>query len=110
MIKPLLALTLLCAPALADSPASYQIDFASKSSTHTLVVLNHSCGEVQVKQPDHESYLKVCANTGPDKVVRLEIERRFRENQTESRQSAVVVAKGGVSYDWLDGKITVKER
>lgn len=109
MIKPVLVLTLVCAPAAADSNTTYLVDFQSKTSHHALVIAAGSCGEVQVKAPQYESFIRVCILPQKDgKAVRLDIDRRLRENQTESRQSAVVVATSAVSYDWLDGKLTVK--
>jgi len=120
IVSSSLLLALLCGPAVADAPkakvdpkadstATYLIDFTSKTSHHTLVVADRSCGEVQVKAPQYESFFRVCARMNDDaKSVRLEVDRKLREKDTESRQFAVVVASAAASYDWLDGKITVK--
>lgn len=113
MIKPVLVLTLLCAPALAaaDSTTTYVIELATKSARHTILVADRSCGELQIKSPQRESFLRVCAQAADSgKHVRLDVDRRTRENQDESRQAAVVVAQAGATYDLLDGKLTVKTR
>jgi hypothetical protein len=104
-----LLLTLLCGPALAESTATYSIELATKTTRQTILVADRSCGEIQLKSPNRESFLKVCAvATENGKHVRLEVERRTRENQEETRQAAVVMAASGASYDLLDGKLTVK--
>jgi hypothetical protein len=85
------------------------VELATKSARHTILVADHSCGEVQIKSPDRESYFRVCAKPGDaGKHVRLEVERRTREKQDEARQAAVVIATSGATYDLLDGKLTVK--
>lgn len=104
-----LLLTLLCGPALADSTTTYSIELTTKTTRQTILVADRSCGEIQLKSPNRESFLKVCAvATKGSKYVRLDVERRTRENQEESRQAAVVMAASGSSYDLLDGKLTVK--
>lgn len=131
MLKPVLTLTLLCAPALAaaDSPTrpatppapttptttpattTYVIELATKSARHSLLVADRSCAELQLKSPQRESFLRVCAHAADSgKHVRLDVERRTRESQDESRQTAVVVAQAGATYDLLDGKLSVKTR
>ena len=105
-----LLLCLLCGPAIADSTTNYVVELATKTTKQTIVVADRSCAEIQVKSPQRESFLRVCA-VGDDKntkYVRLEVERRTRDNQDESRQAAVVVATSGASYDLLDGRMTVK--
>ncbi len=106
-----LLVTLLCGPALADpsSTTTYAIELATKTTRQTILVADHSCGEIQIKSAQRESFLRVCAVASDNaKFVRLEIERRTRENQDESRQAAVVMAASGASYELFDGKMTVK--
>ena len=113
MLKPILSssllLTLLCAPALADSPSTttYVVELATKTTRHTVLVADRSCGEVQIKSTQRESFLRVCAHEA-GKHVRLELDRRTRDNTDEAHQAAVVMATSGASFDLLDGKLTVK--
>lgn len=119
MLKTSLFLFLLCGPALADSSSSsstspsssvtYSVELATKTHRHVILVADRSCGEIQLKTPQRESFLRVCATAAATgKHVRLEVERRTRDNQDEARQAAVVVATPGSSFDLLDGKLTVK--
>lgn len=116
MVKPLLAssllATLLCGPALADPSVAptttYVIELATKTQRHVIFVADRSCGEVQYKAPQREQFFRVCATASDAKHVRLDVERRTRDNHDEARTSAVVMASTGASFDLLDAKMTVK--
>lgn len=116
MMKPIVAssllLALLCGPALADptSTTTYVIELTTKTARHTIFVADRACGELQIKTPKSESYFRVCAHAHDPKTVRLELDRRTRDNHDEARASAVVVAASGASYELLDAKLTVKTR
>jgi hypothetical protein len=108
MLKALVLVTLMCAPALADS--TYAIDVSIKSQHTSLLVSDNSCGELQSKGPGRDSYVRVCAKPVDASRVRLDIERRSREKDDESHATAVVMAASGSTFDVLDAKLTVKLR
>lgn len=111
LVPTSLLLGLLCGPAIADSTTTYVVELATKTERHTLLVADRSCGELQIKSPQRESFLKVCAQADDKtKYVRLEIDRRIRDKADESRQAAVVIASAGSTYDLLDGKMTVQTK
>jgi hypothetical protein len=116
MLKPFLAscvLALLCAPALADDPTMYRIDFslAADGPTHkdVLFVSDHTCGEMQTKTSQHESRLRVCAKPLGGNKTQLEIERKIRDGADEKRASATVVISGPLSsVHMLDATLSIK--
>jgi len=109
LVPSSLLLALLCGPAVADSTTTYLVELSTKTERHALLVADRSCGELQVKSPQRESFLKVCAYADDkSKSVRLEVDRRIRDKTDESRQAVVVNATVGASYDLIDGKMTVK--
>ena len=116
MLKPLLTstvLTLLCAPALADDPTMYRIDFSLSADgpTHkdVLFVSDHSCGEMQTKTSQHESKLRICVKPLDSKKTQLEIERKIRDGADEKRAFATVVISGPLSsVHMLDATLSIK--
>jgi hypothetical protein len=116
MLKPLLATTvlaLLCAPALADDPTMYRIDFslAADGPTHkdVLFVSDHTCGEMQTKTSQHESKLKICAKPLGGNKTEVGIERRIRDGADEKSAYATVVISGPLSsVHMLDATLTIK--
>jgi hypothetical protein len=112
MLKSLVLVTMLCAPALAD-PAqdkTYAIDIATGALHQTLLVVDHSCGQLQNKFRSHDIFVRVCAVPVDASHVRLEVERRQRDSQAESNATALIVATNGTTFEVLDAKLTVKLR
>ncbi len=104
MLKPVasvVALGLLCAPALADSK-TYQLGFtlgAGKDARHyAMRLVSDACGDVEAKAPDEHDQIKVCAR-GAGGDVRLEIDWETRKADREVRNHSTVIAKSGQTFD-----------
>ncbi len=112
MLKSLLVVTLLSAPALADTK-SMHLGFtlgAGKDSRHyKLELVTDACGGIEAKAPDEHDKINVCAKADGNSDVRLEIDWQTTHGDRELRNRSTVVAARGQSFE-LDGgaaKLTV---
>ena len=114
MLKPLVILAMLTAPALADPTPQpirieLQIRIGKDVRNNVMSVVDNSCGRVEDKAPDHTDEIKACAHV-EGANVRLELEWLTRGDKTEYRnQSSVVVAHGaGVEIGKPDAHLLVR--
>jgi hypothetical protein len=102
MLKPLVILAMLTAPALADpSPQSIRLDVQLKTKlgtrTNTMALTDNSCGKVEEKAPDHIDEIKACARA-EGANVRIDLDWSTHGDKTEYRsQSTIVLAHGGTA-------------
>ena len=100
MLKPLVILTMLTGPALADPPApsirvELQLRVGADTRSHIMAVTDNSCGRVEDKAPDHTDEIKACAHAQGADIV-LQLDWTTRGDKTEYKnQSSIVVAHGG---------------
>ena len=100
---------LLCGPALADN--SYTVDISMTNNPQQkvqIMLVDHTCGDMQVKQPKREAFFRVCAKPADQGRVRLEIERRTRDNTDEITNHAIVTATPKSSFTLLDMKVSLQ--
>ena len=102
MLKPLVILAMLTAPALADPPPlSIKLEVQLKTKlgarTNTMALTDNSCGKVEEKAPDHIDEIKACAHAEGTNV-RIELDWSTHADKTEYRsQSTIVLAHGGTA-------------
>ena len=99
MLKPLVILAMLTAPALAD-PAiqpiklEFQVKTAQSARTNVLSLVDNACGRVEDRTPDHTDEIKACAHADGANV-RLEIDWSSHTDTTAYKnQSTIVLAHG----------------
>src|SRR5687768_6059882 len=91
MILSATMMFMMTAPALAD--ASYTVDIAMTNNPqqkYQIMLVDHACGDMQVKQAKREAFFRVCAKPTNDGRVRLELERRTRDGADEIVNHATV--------------------
>ena len=105
MLKPLLVLTLLTAPAFADSKST-TLDFkitSGKDSRHYAVTLvSDTCGRIESHAPDLRDLIKACVRPDGNSDLRVEIDWESRQGDHEIKNNSTVIAARGKSFE-LDG-------
>jgi len=100
MLKPLVIVAMLTAPALADPvPGSIRVEMQVKVGSdirnHVMNVTDGTCGRVEDKAPEHTDEIKACAHLDGTNI-RLELDWMTRAGNTEyTNRSSMVLAKGG---------------
>jgi len=96
-------------PALAD--ASYTVDIAMTNNPQQkvqIMLVDNSCGDMQVKQPKREAYFRVCAKPADQGRVTLELERRTRDGVDEITNRGTITTTPKSSFTLLDMKVSVQ--
>jgi len=105
MLKPLLVLSLLAAPALAENKST-TLDFkitAGKDVRHyALTLVADSCGAVESHAPDLKDQIKACVRPDGTSDLRVEINWESRQGDHELKNSSTVIVARGKSFE-LDG-------
>lgn len=107
MMKSLVVLTLLTAPAVADSVANYTVGLEMKQQKYSILLVDHACGDLKIKAPNKESSLRVCAKETDQGRVTLEIERRTLDGTSEVLTHSVINAVPKSAYNVLDMKVSL---
>lgn len=107
MMKPLVVLAMLAAPAVADSTANYTVSVDINKQHYSILLVEHACGDVKVKAPNKESTLRVCAKPIAQGRVTLEIDRRSIDGANEVQTHSVINAVPKSAYNVLDMKVTL---
>jgi hypothetical protein len=100
MLKPLVIVAMLTAPALADPvPGSIRVEMQVKVGSdirsHVMNVTDGTCGRVEDKAPEHTDEIKACAHLDGTNI-KLELDWMTRAGNTEyTNRSTMVLAKGG---------------
>ena len=111
LVSSTLATFLLCAPALADTPAqpaqqapisSLRLSLLVKSGTdartHELVISDHGCGTVKEKAAAYEDDIRVCSRATPSGlVIETDWSTRTGTSEYRTRSEIVMPRKGGTS-------------
>ncbi len=102
MLKPLVIVAMLTAPALADPPPQafrleVQLNTKGATRTNTMALTENSCSRVEEKAPDHVDEIKACAHS-EGANVRIELDWSTHSDKSEYRsQSTIVLAHGGTA-------------
>lgn len=107
MLKSFVVLAMLTAPAAADSVANYTVGLEMKQQKYSILVVDHACGDVEVKAPNKVSRLHVCAKETDQGRVTLDIERRTIDGPTEVLTHSVINAVPKSAYSVLDMKVSL---
>ena len=115
MMKSLVVLAMLTAPAVADSVSNYSVGFEMKQQKYSILIgvgpnphdAPHACGDVKSKAPNKESSLRVCAKETDQGRVTLDIERRTVDGTSEVLTHSVVNAIPKSAYTVFDMKVTL---
>jgi hypothetical protein len=107
MMKALVVLAMLTAPAVADSAANYTVTVDLNKQHYSILLVDHACGDVKIKAPNKESTLRVCAKPTEQSRVTLEIERRSVDGASEVQTHSVINAVPKSAYNVLDMKVTL---
>jgi hypothetical protein len=100
---------LLCGPALADSRYTVDISMTNNpQQKYQIMLVDHGCGDMQVKQPKREAYFRVCAKPADQGRVTLELERRTRDGADEITNRGTVTTTPKSSFTLLDMKVSVQ--
>jgi hypothetical protein len=100
MLKPLVIVAMLTAPALADPvPGSIrlemQVKVGSEIRNHVMNVTDGTCGRVEDRTPEHTDEIKACTHLdGTNIKVELDWSSRAG-NAVYHNESSMVVARGG---------------
>ncbi len=99
MLKSLLALSLLCAPALADTPKTttvLDLEIASGSSSrhYSLGVVEDTCSTMHSKLPNLQDEVKACMHAAGNDL-RIDLEWRTRQETREVLASTTLIAQRG---------------
>jgi len=111
MLKPLVVLAMLTAPALADiAPMQLRVQLktAGQTRNHVMSVADGACSRVEDRAPDHIDEIKACAHADGANV-RLDVAWSSNGDKTKyTNESTVVLAKGkGFTLGKDDAKLLV---
>lgn len=107
MMKSFVVLAMLTAPAVADSVSNYTVGLEMKQQKYSVLVVDHACGDLEIKAPNKVSKLRVCARDTEQGRVTLEIERRTVDGATEVLTHSVINAVPKSAYNVLDMKVSL---
>ena len=112
MMKPLVLVAMLCAPALADTPkvtplpsppttvqplqVRLTVKTGADTRTHEVAVFDQGCNRVQDKSSTYEDDINLCTRPAPQGVL-IEVSWQTRSGPNEYRTSSATVLprKGG---------------
>jgi hypothetical protein len=105
MIRSIITVALLCAPALADPSPTFQLGFDLTAGTdvrhYAVKLVDNACGGIDAKSPSSQDEIKVCVvPDGPR--VRVSVDWVTRQGDLELRNRSTVSAARGQTYE-LDG-------
>lgn len=111
MLKPLVVLTMLTAPALADNaPMQLRVQLRAGGQTrnHVMSVADGACSRIEDRAPDHIDSVKACAHADGANV-RLDVAWTTDGDKTKyTNESSVVLTKGkGFTLGKDDAKLLV---
>lgn len=102
MLKPMLIVAMLAAPALADSGTvnvTCTLSQGKDSRHYVIKVIPGACGDARAKTPQLEDEIRVCVDRDGANDVRLDIDWKTQTDHHELRNHSVVKAQLGQTID-----------
>jgi hypothetical protein len=112
MMKSLLVVALLAAPAFADQKTmqlGFTLSAGNETRHYAMKLVSDACGGIEARAPGERDEIRVCARADGNNDVRLELDWTTRHGDRELKNRSTVLAVRGQSFE-LDGgaaKLTV---